>query len=408
MDNSLNLNTQAAVVFTGDVGDSVSSENTEKCGSFNGNTVNVSEVDPTTKDDEVMSGIKSEQETKKKKAEKARDKGRKGWNKNVSESQEMKQTKGSLDQSQYMRRLIRQAAKQIEMQGQQRMEYNVSERSEKLYPESKESYKLAYKKLNELPNASNPQSFLSQISSVFSDPAKQHNSLQIAKQSWSEELALLQGGQLADLQQPGHYRSVKGQLQELDHKIESLAEQGSQEELEGLKAEREVMLARVETLKEKLVHVEKASQQLMDTYGTRINDSYSLAPELRRNVNLSNSQQLMSPKSLSEIILDKILPLGKNMPKLLDSVMSEFFNEPTLAANSSQSNLDRFSDNLWLIEKTLVGELGNLQTINQLGDSKNIGKSILDAIQSMRELKSTCVLSQQTLKNVQAQYNIAQ
>ncbi len=408
MDNSLNLNTQAAVVFTGDVGDSVSSENTEKCGSFNGNTVNVSEVDPTTKDDEVMSGIKSEQETKKKKAEKARDKGRKGWNKNVSESQEMKQTKGSLDQSQYMRRLIRQAAKQIEMQGQQRMEYNVSERSEKLYPESKESYKLAYKKLNELPNASNPQSFLSQISSVFSDPAEQHNSLQIAKQSWSEELALLQGGQLADLQQPGHYRSVKGQLQELDHKIESLAEQGSQEELEGLKAEREVMLARVETLKEKLVHVEKASQQLMDTYGTRINDSYSLAPELRRNVNLSNSQQLMSPKSLSEIILDKILPLGKNMPKLLDSVMSEFFNEPTLAANSSQSNLDRFSDNLWLIEKTLVGELGNLQTINQLGDSKNIGKSILDAIQSMRELKSTCVLSQQTLKNVQAQYNIAQ
>ena len=408
MDNSLNLNTQAAVVFTGDVGDSVSSENTEKCGSFNGNTVNVSEVDPTTKDDEVMSGIKSEQETKKKKAEKARDKGRKGWNKNVSESQEMKQTKGSLDQSQYMRRLIRQAAKQIEMQGQQRMEYNVSERSEKLYPESKESYKLAYKKLNELPNASNPQSFLSQISSVFSDPAEQHNSLQIAKQSWSEELALLQGGQLADLQQPGHYRSVKGQLQELDHKIESLDEQGSQEELEGLKAEREVMLARVETLKEKLVHVEKASQQLMDTYGTRINDSYSLAPELRRNVNLSNSQQLMSPKSLSEIILDKILPLGKNMPKLLDSVMSEFFNEPTLAANSSQSNLDRFSDNLWLIEKTLVGELGNLQTINQLGDSKNIGKSILDAIQSMRELKSTCVLSQQTLKNVQAQYNIAQ
>ena len=173
MDNSLNLNTQAAVVFTGDVGDSVSSENTEKCGSFNGNTVNVSEVDPTTKDDEVMSGIKSEQETKKKKAEKARDKGRKGWNKNVSESQEMKQTKGSLDQSQYMRRLIRQAAKQIEMQGQQRMEYNVSERSEKLYPESKESYKLAYKKLNELPNASNPQSFLSQISSVFSDPAEQ-------------------------------------------------------------------------------------------------------------------------------------------------------------------------------------------------------------------------------------------
>jgi hypothetical protein len=138
----------------------------------------------------------------------------------------------------------------------------------------------------------------------------------------------------------------------------------------------------------------------MDTQGTRISDSYRLAPELRKNAGTSPTKQAATPKDLNAIILDEILPLGKNMEKMFNSVANKFLNDPSNGGDT-HSQVARFTDNLWLIEQALTNELNNLQSINQYGDSKDISKAIMDSVQAMRELGSVCASNESMLQNMQ-------
>ncbi|MDR2397008.1 MAG: hypothetical protein LBD69_04105 [Puniceicoccales bacterium] len=375
-----------------------------KTGSLDGQTVTVSaDVDPTTKDDEVMSGVQSEQKTKKEQAKKAEKKTQKGLNSAVGETNQVKSTEGATEQNAYVKRMAKQISQRLEKQSQERVEYNASDRSSKLFPESEEVYKQAFKALNELPANTSAQTFLQNVFELFADVAEQHNAFQVALQSWTEELALLQGGQIADTQNPGHYRSVQGRLREVNDRLSALSKDpsaSSSQEREGLQVERDVISARIAELEAKLATLNKASGHLMDTQGARITDSYRLAPELRKNAGISPNRQLDTPKDLNAIILDKILPFGKDMGKLFNSVSNEFLNDPSNGGDT-HSQVEHFTANLWLIEKTLTNELNNLQSINQYGDSKDISKAIMDSIQAMRELGSVCASNESMLQNMQ-------
>jgi hypothetical protein len=88
------------------------------------------------------------------------------------------------------------------------------------------------------------------------------------------------------------------------------------------------------------------------------------------------------------------------MGKIFNSVSNEFLNDPSNGGDT-HSQVERFTDNLWLIEKTLANELNNLQSINQYGDSKDISKAIMDVVQAMRELGSVCASNESMLQNMQ-------
>ncbi|MDR2769490.1 MAG: hypothetical protein LBB19_02960 [Puniceicoccales bacterium] len=404
MSNSLNLSTQAAAgTFVGEMRETSASASVEKSGSFHGQTVNVSEVDPTTKDDEVMSGVQSEQKTKKEQAKKAEKKTQKGLNSAVSQANQGKSTEGAAEQNAYVRRKQKEIAQRLEKQSQERVEYNASDRSSKLFPESEEVYKQSFNALNELPANASAQTFLQNVFELFADVAEQHNAFQVALQAWTEELALLQGGQIADTKNPGHYRSVQGQLREVNDRLSALSKDpsaSSSQEREDLQVERDVISARIAELQAKLATLNKASGHLMDTQGARISDSYRLAPELRKHAAISSNRQLDTPKDLNAIILDKILPLGKNMEKMFNSIMNEFLDDLSNGGDV-HSKLERFMANVWLIEQALTSELNNLQSINQYGDSKDIAKAIMDSIQAMRELASICASNESMLQSMQ-------
>ncbi|MDR0392976.1 MAG: hypothetical protein LBH52_01965 [Puniceicoccales bacterium] len=406
MSGDLNLNTQAAAsAFMGGRLETAEGSSVKQSGSFDGQTVTVSaDVDPTTKDDEVMSNVKSEQETKKKQAKKAEKDTRKGLNSAVGEANQVKSTEGAAEQNADVRRKQKEIAQRLEKQSQERVEYNASDRSSKLFPESEEVYKQAFKALNELPANASPQTFLQNAFELFADVAEQHNAFQVAKQSWEDELALLQGGQIADTQNPGHYRSVQGQLKEVNDRLSALSKdpsESSAQEKEDLQVERDVISARIAELEVKLATLNKASGRLMDTQGARITDSYRLAPELRKHAGTSPKAQLLdTPKDLNAIILDKILPFGKDLEKIFNSVSNEFFNDPANGSDT-HSQVERFTANLWLVETTLTNELNNLQSINQYGDSKDIAKAIMDSVQAMREMGSVFASNESMLQNMQ-------
>lgn len=404
MSDSLNLNTQAAAnAFMGETRETAANGTVKQEGNLNGLNVNVGDVDPTTKDDEVMSNVKSEQETKKNQSKKDKKDRKTGLNSAVSQANKGKSTEGAAEQNAHVKRTIKQIAQRLEKQSQERVEYNASDRSSKLFPESEEDYKQSFDALNKLPANASAQTFLDNVFKVFADVAEQHNAFQVALQSWTDELALLQGGQIADTQNPGHYRSVKGQLKEVNDRLSALGEDSSPssaQERKDLQVERDVISARIGELEAKLATLNKASGHLMDTQGARIGDSYRLAPELRKNAGSSPQKQLDTPKDLNAIILDKILPLGKDMSKMFNSVSSEFFNDPSNGGDT-HSQVERFTANLWLIEKTLGNELNNLQSINQYGDSKDIAKAIMDSIQAVREFGSVFASNESMLQGMQ-------
>ncbi|MDR0755470.1 MAG: hypothetical protein LBE99_00955 [Puniceicoccales bacterium] len=405
MSDSLNLNTQAAAsAFMGEARETSANGSVKQEGNLNGLNVSVNaDVDPTTKDDEVMSNVKSEQETKKSQAKKSEKETRKGLNSAVSQANQGKSTEGATEQNAHVKRMIKQINQRLEKQSQERVEYNASDRSNKLFPESEEVYKQAFDALNRLPTNASPQTFLQNVFELFADVAEQHNSLQVAQQTWMDELALLQGGQIADTQTPGHHRSVKSQLNEINDRLSALGKDSSAsgaQERENLQVERDVISARIAELEAKLATLNKASGHLMDTQGARISDSYRLAPELRKNAGTSPKVQSNTPKTLNAIILDKILPFGKDMGKMFNSVSNEFFNNPSNGSDT-HSQVESFIANLLLIEQALTSELNNLQSINQYGDSKDIAKSIMDSVQAIRELGSVFAINESTLQNMQ-------
>ncbi|MDR1254790.1 MAG: hypothetical protein LBJ78_02030 [Puniceicoccales bacterium] len=404
-DTSSTFNASAASALGGENLGASESSSVSKTGNLGGDNVIASnDVDPSTKDDEMGSEIQSKKDaTEAKIKEGKRNKGTSA----ASRLEKPKESEKLNEQNKDVRRRSKEA--ELRQKSQARLGSHVSDRSGKLFDDeqSREKYEKYFNALDELSIDAPPSEFLKKVSG-FTDVAEQHNALQVARQSWTEELAYLQGRQIADNQNPGHHRSVQGELNEVNAKLDALGKDSSKlstkegvKEKETLEAERDAISGRIKDLEAKLATLNKASGHLMDTQGARIDDSYRLAPELRKYADASPNKSLNStPKDLNAIILDEILPSGKDMNKMFDVVVNKFLNDPS-NRSTAHSQIERFTANVWLIEQALTSELNNLKVIDQYGDSKDISKAIMDAIQGMRELASVCASNESMLQSMQ-------
>lgn len=398
MDGNLNLYSQAAATTLVDPQErqSQKSAQVEQTGTLGGLSVTFNandEVDPTTKDDEMMSAFQAEKKAEQAKKDHAKRKGR-GKNtpiEKVSKAIESEQTNQGKDA---VKRIMQRIA--LARSDQPRFNYKLNERAQQLFPESLPQYKEAFEHLSTLNPGASPQAFLSAVAKTFNDIAEQHNALQVAIGIFSDEMALLAGGELEDINQPGQRYPVSGRLSRISSRLEEIKDahtKEADEERENLEIERTLVQDRIDELKEKLSTLEEATGVLMDKEGARINDSYRLAPELREVLEVNKDLLgLRSSKDLNAIILDKILPLKGNQEQLFGIVMEELLDkvdenqkpdEQTPAAKAT-----RLTNNLEIIREVLSNELKNLQGIRQMGDSKNIEMAIWQSFRMLGEFGS--------------------
>jgi hypothetical protein len=175
----------------------------------------------------------------------------------------------------------------------ERFKKTTEERASRLFPDSLPEYEQGVLSLDALPLGTNGTGALRVVQNPPRDVAEQHNILESARAIWS--------GELADCQS----------------QLEESKTAGTQPELE----------ARIRELKEKIQMADQAIGHLMDVHGSRIEDTYQMAPQIceccKQAVEASPEARdlLLRPKDLSELILDQILSLQGDRKAIFDVLL---------------------------------------------------------------------------------------
>ena len=391
---TININQRG---YASEISESTSSSGAQssqqKTGNLGGFSVTVNnEVDPTTKDDEVLSGFQAEKNTKNEQIKK----GKENTKTRVHNVSQIKDPESAIEQSQQMRRLQKNTELRLQQMGNERFQHALHERSGKLFEGSEDKYESAYNKINDLPSNATPTNYLNTVESEFTDIAEQHNALQMAAQAFTAELALLEGGRIPDSNKAGSMINVAGELNIINRKLDALAGKDSAEDNETrarLLVERNVVSERISTLRAKQTAINSAIGNLMDKNGPRIEDSYKLAPELNKAIGGSKEKSsLMTSKDLNSLILDKALPLNGNVGQLsklfFDEILSNADKNNENVTLSPEEMVSNFTNNLTIVTDVLSKELNNLQSIRNLSDSEKVIGAIMQTMRITSEFGS--------------------
>jgi chromosome segregation ATPase len=363
IDSAIDKNQIGASVIQSSA-DSIQDKNVEptKNGTLNGQNVNIdnsNNVDASTKDDEVASAFKSEENTAKKNKEKKEEEAQKN---RINATQKTANTKNVNHQDQRNRRVSKSTQLRLQIISEfasKDLSETITERSGKLFEGSEEAYKGCFEELDQANSRKNctPDTVAKAINR-FDDIAEKHNALQITVDVWERKLARL-----------------KDDLKNLRNKKESNPQAQAQSQ-----RDQEYIQGQIEELEKNINTVQEAQINLMAEHGDRIEDSYKLAPLLREvfSQNGALKESGLTPKSFNALILDKVLPLKGDLVKTFECLTHGLIEE---LPPSSGSPIEQFKNNLDILKRCLSQELSSCP-------DESISAAILNSIRSTEKLET--------------------
>ncbi|MBP5191679.1 MAG: hypothetical protein J6Z25_03900 [Opitutales bacterium] len=304
---------------------SVSSTQT---GKFDTHVVQVNmEVDPTTKDDECMSGFLAQKLSKKAQQRKKTS----AKQSLLNDAQEAEESEAAQDQNVYVKQVARRTEARLSLiysEVVKDLKETIQERSYALFSGSESKYEKFFKTLEQ--NAQLRTFHKGAIQDAlkeFDDVAEQHNALQIIRDVWERKLSALKN---------------------FSQGLGTLSKKGEKNE-----AEEQSVHQQIQQLEAQLNELEKVQRELMEKQGDRIRDSYQLAPLLREVTAHFTHNITLPPKDFNALILDQLLPLkGSPLPtfQLLTRALIEGFPD-------TQNACAHFHENIHLVTTCLAAEL---------------------------------------------------
>jgi len=366
MDASLNFQTQSAQLGQSYVGEA-SSGTVVATGQLDSQTIQAnSDVDASTKDDEVMSNFQAEKSTKKAiKKKKNKD------SKKVTQTTQAEDSKKVNEQDHRSKRISKQMETRLNIINNttdQDLQSTIEKRSNSLFSGSEKKYSECFDTLDKAHmkqglNANDIEDALKKINDV----AEQHNALQIIKDVWERKLSNLK--KLA--------QEVKSSDKH-DNDDKSFSNQDYSQ-----------LQSQIEQLEKSLNVLSDSQDKIMLAHGNRIEDSYKLAPLLRETTAHFTHDITLPPKDFNALLLDKILPLKGDIIQTFNCLTQGLIEN--LSKNDTGRNaIGHFKDNITIIKKCLNNEL-------KCCPDPKIASAVLNACRSAEKLESIHELHEQNL-----------
>jgi len=330
VDGALDFQTQAAAQAEQVFVDNEQPVSETQIGKLDNQTIQVAtdEVDPSTKDDECMSGFMAQKQTKKAQHKKGL---QNTARKRVSDVQKSADPKKVNEQDARSKRIAKQTEARLTMinsQMQKDLQGTIQERSNALFSGSEAKYEACFQKLEELSLKKQcTEATVKDALKTFEDVAEQHNALQIVRDVWERKLA---------------------NLKKFADERSSTSSKEPQSE-----AEREQVQQQIRALETQIGELDKVRTQLLNKHGDRIMDSYQLAPLLREVTAHFTHDVTLPPKDFNALILDKLLPLKGNPLQTFQLLTQNLID----GFNDTRSAFEHFSENLSVVTRCLTSEL---------------------------------------------------
>ena len=340
MDASLNVQTQTAQFEQSYVNEA--SSGTVATGQLDSQTIQASsDVDASTKDDEVMSSFQAEDSKK------------------VNEQDH---------RSKRISKQVENRLNVINNTTNQDLQSTIEKRSDSLFSGSEQKYSECFDSLDKAHmkqglNSNDIEDALKK----FNDVAEQHNALQIIKDVWERKLS---------------------NLKKLAQEVKS-PEKNDNDEKSFNNQDYGQLQKQIEQLENSLDVLSDSQDKIMLTHGNRIEDSYKLAPLLRETTAHFTHDITLPPKDFNALLLDKILPLKGDILQTFDCLTQGFIEN--LSKNDTGRNaIGHFKDNISIIKKCLNNEL-------KCCPDPQIASAVLNACRSAEKLESIHELHEQNL-----------
>ena len=323
------------------------------------------EVDASTKDDELMSNIQSEKNSKK-----AIKKQKNKEQKKLSKVDQTDDSKRVNEQDQRSKRISKQTEVRLNLINSttnQDLQSTIEKRSNALFSGSEQKYSACFDTLDK----SNMEQKLDSDAvenalKKFDDIAEQHNALQIIKDVWERKLS-----------------NLKKFSQEL-----KFAEKRDDDPDAFSNHDYSQLQKQIQQLENSLNILSQAQDKIMLKAGNRIEDSYKLAPLLRETTAHFTHDVSLPPKAFNALILDQILPLKGDIIKTFNCLTQGFIEN--ISDNNTKDRIQHFSDNISIIKQCLNNEL-------KCCPDPKIASAVLNACRSAEKLESIHNLHEQVL-----------
>lgn len=323
------------------------------------------EVDASTKDDELMSNIQSEKNSKK-----AIKKQKNKEQKKLSKVNQTDDSKRVNEQDQRSKRISKQTEARLNLINSttnQDLQSTIEKRSNALFSGSEQKYSACFDTLDK----SNMEQKLDSDAvenalKKFDDIAEQHNALQIIKDVWERKLS-----------------NLKKFSQEL-----KFAEKRDDDPDAFSNHDYSQLQKQIQQLENSLNILSQAQDKIMLKAGNRIEDSYKLAPLLRETTAHFTHDVSLPPKAFNALILDQILPLKGDIIKTFNCLTQGFIEN--ISDNNTKDRIQHFSDNISIIKQCLNNEL-------KCCPDPKIASAVLNACRSAEKLESIHNLHEQVL-----------
>ncbi len=323
------------------------------------------EVDASTKDDELMSNIQSEKNSKK-----AIKKQKNKEQKKLSKVDQTDDSKKVNEQDQRSKRISKQTETRLNLINSttnQDLQSTIEKRSNALFSGSEQKYSACFDTLDK----SNMEQKLDSDAvenalKKFDDIAEQHNALQIIKDVWERKLS-----------------NLKKFSQEL-----KFAEKRDDDPDAFSNHDYSQLQKQIQQLENSLNILSQTQDKIMLTAGNRIEDSYKLAPLLRETTAHFTHDVSLPPKAFNALILDQILPLKGDIIKTFNCLTQGFIEN--ISDNNTKDRIQHFSDNISIIKQCLNNEL-------KCCPDPKIASAVLNACRSAEKLESIHNLHEQVL-----------
>ena len=332
------------------------------------NVIASTNVDPTTKDDEVASTFQAEKNQKKELRNKGKEQDRLNKLRAVQASQEPRKID---EQDRRGKRITKQTEarlRSIYQETSRDLSATIQNRSNALFSGSEDKYLEFAKRFDQL-NIVGVSKFKADLSEAFDDVAERHNALQIIVEVGERKLA-----KLKDLAQKTSERSRSEEREDAHSDYQHLQDQ-------------------VNDLEQKLEQIQELQTQLMAANGDRIEDSYKLAPLLREVTAQLTHDVTLPPKAFNALVLDEILPLKGDLVQTFNKLTGHLIEDLASKSSTPYGAVACFYDNLSIVEKCLTSEL-------KCCPDRTIASAILNGCRSIEKLGTVQRINENIVGNL--------
>ena len=321
------------------------------------------EVDPSTKDDECMSGFMAQKMTRRLQYKQ----GFRGRRKPLNGVREATDSKRINEQDARSKRIMKQTEARLTLINNQMLkdlQNTITERSNALFSGSEEKYENCFQTLEQSALRKKfTEATVRDALKDFNDIAEQHNALQIVRDVWERKLANLK-------------------------KFANEPRSASSKDPESESEQRQIQ-QQIRTLEDQLNELDKVRTQLMAQYGDRITDSYKLAPLLREVTAHFTHDITLPPKDFNALILDKLLPLKGNALQTFTLLTRNLID----GFQDTKSAVAHFNENLSVVMRCLTAELRSCP-------EPSIASAIVNACRTTEKLSTIQELNVQLVQKI--------